>query len=426
MGRSIIDFIRWSGEDKVLAYRHPKCNISKYAKLQVSEAQEAVVIVNGNRSQKFGTGTYNLDSPNIPILRSFYGIPFGGENPWTVQAWFVNKVLSARFPWKIDDFLIYDETLQVTLPIAAEGRFGVTVDDAERFIFQLALGAASDPDSEVNYTVDKFLDHIMGELAATSKSLISKIIQDNRYGINQMSRYLVDISRILESSLAPFFEKYGCRIFNFYVDKIDIDTSTESGRRAKNALDQQTEQKISGHTWQQGRMFETAQQAMNNPSGGGLLGAVMFAGMMGGGMGTNSKMAEGTMNPSYDQPSPSPVNSKPADLSSMAPVKEVYCSKCSRKFTSDNRFCPHCGNRYNPCPKCGTDNDESSTRCVSCGVSLASSASGNNCPNCNTVIAPGMAFCPGCGRPVGENKCPRCGTAIKGTAFCPSCGMKIK
>ena len=32
MKRSIIDFIRWSGEIGVLAYRHPKANISKYAK----------------------------------------------------------------------------------------------------------------------------------------------------------------------------------------------------------------------------------------------------------------------------------------------------------------------------------------------------------------------------------------------------------
>lgn len=78
MKKSIIDFIRWDGEIGVLAYRHAKQNISKYAKLQVNEAQEAVVIVNGTRSQKFGPGQYDMDSPNYPILRAFYGIPFGG------------------------------------------------------------------------------------------------------------------------------------------------------------------------------------------------------------------------------------------------------------------------------------------------------------------------------------------------------------
>ena len=44
MKKSILDFIRWDGEIGVLAYRHPKINISKYSKLQVNEAQEAVVM----------------------------------------------------------------------------------------------------------------------------------------------------------------------------------------------------------------------------------------------------------------------------------------------------------------------------------------------------------------------------------------------
>ena len=48
MKKSIIDFIRWDGEIGVLAYRHAKQNISKYAKLQVNEAQEAVVIAEFN------------------------------------------------------------------------------------------------------------------------------------------------------------------------------------------------------------------------------------------------------------------------------------------------------------------------------------------------------------------------------------------
>lgn len=33
MKKTIFDFIRWDGEIGVLAYRHPKISISKYAKL---------------------------------------------------------------------------------------------------------------------------------------------------------------------------------------------------------------------------------------------------------------------------------------------------------------------------------------------------------------------------------------------------------
>ena len=35
------------------------------------------------------------------------------------------------------------------------------------------------------------------------------------------------------------------------------------------------------------------------------------------------------------------------------------------------KFCPHCGDPYMPCPRCGTDNDADAKRCVSCGTMLS-------------------------------------------------------
>ncbi len=424
MRKSILDFIKWSGEIGVLAYRHPEVNISKYSKLQVNEAQEAVVVVNGTRAQKFGPGQYDLDSPNIPILRAFYGIPFGGENPWTVQVWFVNKLTPKDVDWGIEDFPIFDQTFQAQIPIEAHGKYGITVSDAERLVLKLALGFPANADGEVKVTVDDFTEQLSGELTAKTKSLITKVFDANRYGINQISAHLADISGILEPELNPFFDEFGCRLSKFYVTTIGIDTSSEAGRMAQDAINQQTHQKISGHTWQQGKLFETAQQAVGNSQGGGILGAVMMAGMFGGIGGGNG--AE-VMVPQYGQPVPSPYGGgqqgQPAPA--QPAVREVYCSRCSSKYTSDKKFCPHCGKPYNPCPKCGADNDPDSTRCVTCGSPLTP-ASGNICPNCHAVVASGSAFCPNCGRPLSENKCPRCGADTRGATFCPNCGLKVK
>ncbi len=423
MKRAILDFIRWSGEIGTLAYRHPQCNVSKYAKLQVSEAQEAVVIVNGTKSQKFGPGQYDLDSPNLPILRSFYGIPFGGENPWTVQVWFVNKLTPKDIDWKIDDFPIYDPTFQAQIPIAADGKYGITVSDAERLILKLALGFPANSEGEVKVSVDDFTEQLRGELTAKTKSLITKIFKVNNYGMGEISAHLTDISGMLEPDLNSFFDEFGCKLSKFYVTSIGVDTDTESGRIVQEAINQQTAQKISGHTWQQSKLFETAQQAVGNPQGGGgILGAVMMAGMFGGMGGGNSA---GIMTPQYGQPAPAPVGDWQPVQSPVQPmVRDVYCSACSRRFTSDNRFCPHCGKQYNPCPKCGADNDADAVRCVSCGSPLSPGA-GNTCPNCHSTVAPGATFCPNCGRPLSADKCPRCGATVKGAAFCPSCGMKI-
>lgn len=430
MGKAIIDFIRWAGGKDYLAYRHPAANISKYAKLQVNDAQEAVIVVNGTKSQKFGPGQYNMDSPNFPILRAFYGIPFGGENPWTVQAWFVSKLTPKDVEWSIGGFPIYDPNFQAQIPVRAYGRYGIVVKDAEKFIIKLALGYASSPDSEVTVTVDKFTEQLEGELNAKAKSLISRIFSSNGYGINQIATHLEDISTILERELYSFYEEFGCELSKFYVTSIDVDTSTEAGRIAQDAINQQTHQKISGHTWQQGKMFETAQQAVSNANGtgGGIMGAVMMAGMFGA-MGGNGGAMSQMMNPQYGQPAPAPYGSGHQGAGqcqdAQQPVREVYCSRCSRKFRSDNRFCPFCGDPYNPCPKCGSDNDSDALRCVTCGTPL-NPGNINLCPGCHSQVAPGAAFCPTCGRPLSENKCPRCGNPANGSAFCPACGMKLK
>jgi predicted amidophosphoribosyltransferase len=109
-------------------------------------------------------------------------------------------------------------------------------------------------------------------------------------------------------------------------------------------------------------------------------------------------------------------------------VRMVHCSNCATRFPSTSRFCPKCGDPYNPCPKCGTDNDLDARRCISCGAQLMMAGGGaaNNCPQCNSPVVPGAAFCGSCGaRLVSSNVCGRCGTTMApGTKFCPACGFK--
>ena len=55
--------------------------------------------------------------------------------------------------------------------------------------------------------------------------------------------------------------------------------------------------------------------------------------------------------------------------------KEVFCSNCAKKYPVTSRFCPHCGDPYNPCPVCGSDNTQGAKRCVTCGVQLQTDSS---------------------------------------------------
>jgi len=61
-----------------------------------------------------------------------------------------------------------------------------------------------------------------------------------------------------------------------------------------------------------------------------------------------------------------------------------------------------------------------------------------NCPNCNTPVMVGAAFCDNCGAPLGQPGanvipptaqaviCPSCGNAgATGQAFCDNCGAQL-
>ena len=406
----------------ILAYRHPKANLGKYTKLQVTDAQEAVVVVNGESMQKIGPGTQELDSPKVPVLKAFYGMLNQGGNPYTVQVWFVQKVHRMNVEWNVDAFSIYDPDFKVSIPIIAEGRYGISVVDAERLTHKLAWGYPSGI-----VTVHDFTDQAQGQLSTRTKSLITKIITTNRIGINRISAHLDDISQALQQELSAFWNEYGCRMLGFDVTKIGIDENDPIGSQIYESIKEQTSQRLQGYTWQQKQVFATAQQAIDGMSSGngGLIGAVMATSMMGGmgggfGMGT---LAQPLNLPGCEPESPT---TKPnTTTSAESDIKEVFCSNCNRKYPSNVKFCPYCGDPYNPCPKCGADNDLDAKVCTVCGTRLDENVAAQ-CPYCLTAVTPGTAFCPHCGRPLSEQKCPRCGASANGMTFCSRCGFKIQ
>ncbi len=253
---------------------------------------------------------------------------------------------------------------------------------------------------------------------------------NNNIGLKKISAFLDPLSENLKQSITIFWEEYGFQLISFYITSIEPDNSSEAGRRIMDAMSRQSAQSIAGYTWQQSQAFELGDKAidtMGNHSGqqgggagggGGLLGAVLATNIMGGHMGGAMMQPTISANPVQQQ------GGIPNNTIGINVPKTIYCSNCAKKFTSNMKFCPHCGNPYTGCPKCGADNDVNAKKCVSCGTAL--SASGTACSNCNSPLAEGTAFCGTCGKPVEakEGGCKRCGFKIGTAPFCPQCGLK--
>lgn len=434
---AIIDLASWrpKSSEFIFAYRYPQTNLSTNTQLLVHESQEAFFFSKGRLMGKFGPGKHTLDTENLPILRSLFGIPFGGKNPFTAEVWIVNKLLPANLDWMINHMTIHDVDYKTQIPLYAYGQYGLKIVDAEKFLINMV--GTKDVFSQTDMT-----NQARGEFTTKTKSAIMQFMLQNKVGYKQISAYLDQISSFLREAIQPFWDTYGLELTRFYVSSIDIDDKLPEGKAVKQAIAQQSAMSITGHTWQQQQAFDMANNAMNQMgkglggNGGGLLGGLMAINMMNsmqsggmGGMGSNMMQAQYNQ-PTFGPENPNPQQANPQFQQNANAGKMVYCASCSKKHSSNERFCPFCGSEYHPCPRCGSDNLPTAKRCISCGSPLASGeTSFSNCPSCGAPTQPGAAFCSNCGTTLTtaqSNVCPRCGTSLTGsTKFCPTCGYKF-
>jgi membrane protease subunit (stomatin/prohibitin family) len=380
---ALIDMVEWNdATNDVFAWKYAQNknnNLSTFTQLIVRESQEAVLFSKGQVIGKFGPGKHTLNTENLPFLRNLFGIPFGGKNPFTAEIWFVNKTAPLTIDWRTDTMRYRDPEYGEMVPLAAAGRYGLKVEDAERFLKQL-VGTL------IEFRAGDLTNHFLGPLVSKTKSSIIAFMQANQVGITTISARLEDLSKFLNEPLKEFWEAYGMILTGFYITSIDLDTSTEEGQKISAALSDRSAQNIAGYTWQQKQGFGVANNALSRGGDMGILGAAAMTGMMGGGVGQSMMQP-----PGGTYPGGTPTAGR----------KEVFCSKCAKKYPSTSNFCPFCGNKYNPCPRCGSDNLEGSKRCVSCGTELvivqAAGGFGNTCSRCGQTAAAGVKFCPGCG-----------------------------
>jgi membrane protease subunit (stomatin/prohibitin family) len=388
---AFIDFVEWNdATNDVFAWKYgqnAKNNLSTFTQLIVRESQEAVLFSKGQILGKFGPGKHTLNTENLPLLRNFFGLTFGGKNPFTAEIWFVNKTAPLTINWRTDTMRYRDPEYGEMVPLAAAGRYGLKVQDAERFLVQL-VGTLTE------FKAADLTNHFMGELVTRTKSSIIAFMQANQVGITTISARLDDLSAFIKDPLKEFWETYGMLLTGFYITSVDLDTSNEDGKKIADALSDRSAQNIAGFTWQQKQGFGVANNALSRGGDMGILGAAAMTGMLGGGGGVGQAM----MQPAPQQASMGTYHGGGTPAPGR---KEVFCAKCAKKYPATSNFCPFCGNKYNPCPRCGSDNLEGSKRCVSCGTELASMQTGggfgNSCSRCGQQAAPGVKFCPGCG-----------------------------
>jgi membrane protease subunit (stomatin/prohibitin family) len=267
---ALIDVVSWddsssgpAGFGPLFAWKFPETNLSTFTQLLVRESQEVVLFTKGQLLGKFGPGKHTLNTENLPLLRSLYGLPFGNKNPFLAEVWFVNKVVPLNIDWDTTSrnpvseqsfsMMYQDPDYGAMVPVRAVGRYGLKVVDAERFLIKL-VGAAQ------QFYATNLTEHFRGAMNAKTKTVLLSYMQSQRIGIKSISGYLEPLSQALKSSMLAFWEDYGFNLEGFYITSVEIDSSSVEGQRILEAIARQSAQLIGGYSWQQAKAFEVAEK----------------------------------------------------------------------------------------------------------------------------------------------------------------------
>lgn len=432
---AIIEVVKYNGNPDVFAWKYPSEELGTWTQLIVNESQEAILFKGGKALDVFQSGRHTLDTANIPILNKIINIPFGGRSPFTAEVWYINKAYSLDIKWgTASPIQLQDPKYSVFVPIRAFGQFGIKVENSKQFLVKL-VGTLPMFD-KIN-----IVKYFRGLYLTKVKDAISSYLVHKQISIMEINAYIDELSNYLQEKMQPVLEDYGIQLINFYVNDISVPEDDTAVKKLKDALAKKAEMDIIGYNYQQERSFDTLEgAAKNNGSSSNLMGAGMGLGMgvtMGGAVGgqfsgitkeLNTKAEEIKNCPNCN--SVMPKNKRFCSDCGCDTLKDekaedktaIICSKCGTKYKNTMKYCPECGDKYNPCPKCGADLDEGATFCKFCSFELPTP-----CPYCGADLPnKNVRFCPECGKSLLKT-CPSCNAPITGNPkYCPECGNKLE
>ena len=141
ISKQFIDVIQWTDPGtNVLAYRFPMQDqeIQNGAQLVVREAQQAVFFNEGKFGDKFGPGTYTLNTQTLPILTYLKNWDKAFESPFKSDVYFLSMREFTDMKWGTPQPITIRDKEFGALRIRAFGNYSFKIGDVEAFWTKLS------------------------------------------------------------------------------------------------------------------------------------------------------------------------------------------------------------------------------------------------------------------------------------------------
>ena len=385
---SIVDVIKYEGDNSTFVWKHPCEDFNTASQLIVHETQEAVFFLNGQALDLFGSGRYTLETQNIPLLRHIVNIPTGKQSAFHCEVYFINKTEQMAIRWGTDSKVEYIEpTYGFPLAIGANGEMSLRVADSKLLLTKVV-------GTERDLSQEKLSSYFRAFLMTRVKTYMAQTLKANAINIFEIDSQLTEFSDALKKLLVPDFLDYGVSLERFFVTTIAkpegnpqyakfkelhfrqyadiaeaklrqqvgmIDQQTEAQRRVIEAQSIAQKRSIEGYTYQQERGFDVAEKVAENETVGQFTNMGVGIGTMAGVGGAVGGVVGSAINGAF------------SGISAQAPANGAnsFCDQCGAALIPGAAFCDNCGAAVTAapkCPKCGHTFERPGKFCPKCGA----------------------------------------------------------
>ena len=331
--------------------------------LTVMPGQAAILVNEGQMTDIFMPGRYELTTNNMPVTTTLNQWKYGFHDTFIVDIIFVNTNEIIDIPWGTSEQVTVKDEVFGLVNVGANGKYSLSITDPKLFAENL-MGVKN------RYTVADLKSFVTPQIAMYFK----EIVTEKQMDFFDMQGYCYEAAQILKAKSDDFFGRYGIQMQKMAVQvalpetvKKSIDERASLGAY-KRQVDAQADAMVA--------MAKNPNGGMNSMAGMGMQmsAGMAFGGMMAGQMNGGVQGQSGTQKESF-----------------------VICPKCGSEMKKGLKFCSECGAslvvQKKKCIKCGAEINADMKFCPECGANQAQPV----CPKCGYKAAAGQKFCPECG-----------------------------
>ncbi len=234
LAREFLNIVEWTEptQNEILAHRFPRADneIKNGAKLVVREGQAAVFVKEGELADVMKPGTYNLDTPIMPILSKLLGWKYGFESPFKCEIYFVSTRQWTDRKWGTQNPVMMRDPEFGPVRLRAFGTYAFRVIDPGLFVKELV---STDPSFEAYEIADQLRNTVVSRLVDAVPRLQLPILDI----VGNYDR----LGKLAMEKIGPDLAGMGLGLTQFFVENLSLPPEVEA------ALDKRSSMSVLGN-----------------------------------------------------------------------------------------------------------------------------------------------------------------------------------